>query len=372
MTGNDNCILDGSRIVIESSAQAGAEVFIGYPITPANWLYRYAEQRFPYFKAAPDEIGTLQWMSGFSAAGKFPVTATSFPGLALMVETLNMACMMELPMLIVLVQRMGPSTGSATMGAQGDLLFLRGAISGGYPIPVFCPSDFTDCWDLTAEAVRTSIKLRTPVILLTSKEMMMTNSDFDLAKLKSIERTDWQFYEGKDDYQPYKATEDMVPPFLPLGSKEHQVRFNASTHDSTGNIRKGTPEAMANTRRLKDKIEKRISEYSHYDLDDDEGSNILIITYGITTEAVRDALKKYRDQDLSISCLIMKTLLPIPPEIFKIADRYEHIIFAEENISGQMREIMYGQVEKDNVRGVYVIGRMIASTDIEKEVEKCL
>ncbi len=371
MTGNENCMLDGSRIIIEASVQAGAEAFIGYPITPANWLYHYAEQRFSYFKAAPDEIATLQWMSGFSAAGKFPVTATSFPGFSLMLESLNMAYMMELPMLIVLAQRMGPSTGSATMGAQGDLLLLRGAISGGYPIPVLCPSDFTDCWNLTAEAVKIAIRLRTPVILLTSKEMMMTNSDFDLARLKEIEKAQWKFFEGEGDYQPYKAGGDMVPPFLSPGSKEHRVRLNASTHDSTGNIRKGSPEAMANTRRLKNKIMKRIAEYTHYDLDEDEGANILIITYGITTEAARDLLRKYRKQGIGISCLTLKTLLPIPPEIFEIADRYEHIIFAEENISGQMREIMYGQAERENIRGVNVIGRMITSADIEREVEKC-
>ena len=91
----------------------------------------------------------------------------------LMIETLNMAYMMELPMVIVLVQRLGPSTGSATTGAQGDLLLLRGCVSGGYPLPVFCPSDLTGCWTLAAHAVHTALALRTPVVLLTSKEMLM-------------------------------------------------------------------------------------------------------------------------------------------------------------------------------------------------------
>ena len=111
-------IMDGSKLIVESLVRSGGDVFIGYPITPANLLYSYSHERFPIFFAAPDEITTLQWMCGFSSVGKFPVTATSFPGFALMLESLNMAYMMELPMLIVLAQRLGPATGSATCGAQ--------------------------------------------------------------------------------------------------------------------------------------------------------------------------------------------------------------------------------------------------------------
>ena len=98
-------LIDGSCIIIESLVQSGAEVFIGYPITPANMLYSYARRRFPSFLPAPDEITALQWAAGVSAAGKLAVTATSFPGFALMIETINMAYMMELPLVIVFVQR---------------------------------------------------------------------------------------------------------------------------------------------------------------------------------------------------------------------------------------------------------------------------
>ncbi len=95
-------LIDGSRLIIEALARGGADVYVGYPITPSNWLYAYARQRFPVFLPAPDEISALQWAAGFAATGKFPVTATSFPGFALMLETVNMAYMMELPLLIIL------------------------------------------------------------------------------------------------------------------------------------------------------------------------------------------------------------------------------------------------------------------------------
>ena len=107
-------MIDGSRIIVEAMARAGVDAYIGYPITPANWLYAYAQRRIPISLSAPDEISALQWATGISSAGKLPMTATSFPGLALMLESLNMAYMMELPMVIVLAQRLGPSTGSAT------------------------------------------------------------------------------------------------------------------------------------------------------------------------------------------------------------------------------------------------------------------
>ena len=133
-------LIDGSRLITEACVRAGADVFIGYPITPANLLYSYARHRYPTMLAAPDEITTLQWMSGFSAAGRLPVTATSFPGYSLMAESLNMAFMMELPMVVVLVQRLGPATGTATGGSQGDLSVVQGTLSGGFSLPTLCIS----------------------------------------------------------------------------------------------------------------------------------------------------------------------------------------------------------------------------------------
>ncbi len=362
-------LIDGSRIITEALVKSGAEVFIGYPITPANLLYLYASQRFPVFKPAPDEITTLQWISGFSAAGKLAVTATSFPGFALMIETLNMAYLMELPMVIVIAQRLGPSTGSATAGAQGDILLLRSCISGGYTVPVFCPSDFVDCWDLSYQCLSTAIKLRTPVILLTSKEMVMMNTSFNLSQLSSITPLKMKFYESKSTYKPYLADKTMVPPFLPLGNNSHQVRINASTHDTCGFIKKADPEALANTQRLQDKIKQRVSEYTYYFLDNQDGSDTLIVTYGITAKAARDAVKTIRANGKKISLLIIKTLLPVAPAIIDILNKYKNIIFVEENMSGLLKEILYGQVNNERIRKVNKIGQMISPEEIVREVE---
>ncbi|MFH1319674.1 MAG: hypothetical protein ABII90_03360 [Bacteroidota bacterium] len=368
-------LTDGSMIIIEALVSSGAEVFIGYPITPANLLYAYASQRFPIFLPASDEITALQWVSGFSATGKFAVTATSFPGFALMIETINMAVMMELPMVIVIAQRLGPSTGSATANAQGDLFLLRGCVSGGYQVPVFCPSDFIDCWDLSYKALSTAVELRTPVILLTSKETVMTNQSVNLSQFRSITPVKKIFYSKKSTYIPYHADNEHsgVPPFLPLGNNNHQVRINASTHDSYGFIKKATPEAMANTKRLREKIESHFSkqeitasgsEDTIYHLDNEEGSGTIVVTYGITSNAAREAVKILRADGCKVSLFIIKALLPVSPLIMEIINRYRNIIFVEENLPGMLQEILFGQTKNKFHRSVNKIGEMISPTEI--------
>ena len=365
-------LVDGSRLIIEALVQAGADVYVGYPITPSNWLYAYAQQRFPAFMAAPDEITALQWAAGFATTGKLPVTATSFPGFALMLETLNMMVMMELPVVIVLSQRMGPSTGSATTGAQGDLLLLRGTISGGYPIPVFSPSNLEDCWQLAGEAARVAVALRTPVVLLTSKEMVMTHHTLNIDQLPTIPPVKWPFFLGEGDYQPYRVTEGDVPPFLPVGDSRFQVRFNASTHDATGLIRKATPEALANTRRLRDKIMNHLTEFTFLEHQAGDNDQVLVISYDISAEAARESLKELAREGRRPGLLVMKTLLPFPTEAWKIIDRYQHKVVVEENLSGLLAELLWGNRLPEEVHRVNQIGSLITPSQITAEVKKWL
>ena len=361
-------MIDASRIITEAVVQSGADVFVGYPITPSNLFYTYSKERFPEFLAGPDEISVLQWMCGYSAAGKIPVTATAFPGLALMTETLNMAYMMELPMVLIITQRLGPSTGSATTGAQGDLKFLDGIISGGFPMPIFSPSNFNDAWILSNEAVKTAVKYRTPVIILTSKELVMTQKSFDINSLEQLEKVDRTPKEFDAPYQPYKAGKDMVPTFYPLGNEEHQVRFNSSTHDNDGLIRKGTPESMANTWRLREKLEKRVDEYSFFELDSEDGADDLIVTWGVSADASRDAVNSMRSSDKKVSLLIVKTILPISQKIYNIIDSYKTVTFAEENMTGMFKEMIFGKRNNLNVKTATKFGSMLTPSEIEKIV----
>lgn len=359
-------LLDGSRLIVESCVRGGADVYVGYPITPANLIYAYASQRVPIILPAPDEITALQWMAGLSATGRLPMTATSFPGMALMVESINMAYMMELPMLIVLVQRLGPSTGTATAGAQGDLRFVHGIISGGYPVPTFCIADFEDCWTLPPVALRTAVDLRSPVVLLTSKEMVTTERSFDPTRLRDVDRVEATWYEGGDPYRPYGAEEAGVRPFLPVGDVRHQVRLTASTHDADGILRHSTDEALRNTRRLAAKVKTRVPTV--YDLRETEGAEVLIVTYGITSGAAREAVQTLSARGEHASLLVARTLVPVPPIYYEIMDRYPRLVFAEENLTGQFGSVLFGDRLPDRLTVVGSIGRMVGPEAIVEGV----
>lgn len=368
MESKSKAFIDGSRLITESCVRAGADVFIGYPITPANLLYLYANKRYPQMLAAPDEITTLQWMTGYATTGHVPVTATSFPGYALMIESINMAYMMELPMVIILVQRLGPATGTATCGAQGDLSVVYGTMSGGFTIPTLCISNLDDCWTLSAKAVETAVKLRTPVVLLTSKEMVMTLLSYDWSKLAEIKSVKAKSYEGKEPYLPYEFDESLVPDFLAVSQKDHQVRVTASTHDKKGILQNTSPEAIENTKRLQKKVEKHIDEYTFYELDEQEGADTLLISYDITAQASREAVKQLRLKGKKVSFLAAKTLFPIPQIYIELASKYSRIVVAEENLTGQLRQLLFGVAGRNGVTGVNGIAKMISPIEIVEEV----
>jgi len=356
-------ILDDSRVIMEALAQAGADTYIGYPITPSNAMYLYASIRYKYMLPAPDEISTLQYMSGLAATGHLPVTATSFPGFALMVESINMAYMMELPMIIILTQRLGPATGTATAGAQGDVALLRGMISGGHPIPVVCPATIEDCWELSAKALQMAVDLRCPVVILSSKERANTNRNFDISKLTPIKPIKRNFYEENEPYIPYKYNDTLVPDFLPVSNNQHQVRLTASTHDQKGIIQHTSEEAMKNTVRL----EKKVNQYidTHYDYEHkNNNADTLVVSYGITANAAEEAVLKLNKQGKNVDLLIVKTLLPVASKINDIIHSYKKVVFAEDNINGQYAKIIFGDRLPNHVSFVGAIGKMLSPKEI--------
>lgn len=369
ITNNKIAFIDGSRLITEACVQAGAEVFVGYPITPANLLYSYSNQRFPVMMAAPDEITTLQWMTGYSALGKLPVTATAFPGYALMIESINMAMMMELPMVIILVQRLGPATGTATSGAQGDINGVYGTISGGFKIPTFCISNLQDCWELTAKAVEAAVRLRTPVVLLSSKEMVMTQMSFDLSGLPNIEKVAWKMHEDTQEYKTYATDEQLIPAFLPVTQNKHQVRFTASTHDQSGILQNTSPEALNNSTRLKTKLDLHINDYLFYSYDAEKGAETIVFSFDITAQASREAVLLLRQEGHKVSLLIAKTLFPIPEIYPQILSNYKKIVVGEENLDGQYKHLLFGSHPGSHIKSVNAFGRMIQPEEIMEEVK---
>src|SRR3972149_4955728 len=164
----------GNQMMAEGAIQAGCKFFAGYPITPASGIFKTMIDLLPskggIALRAPDEISAIAYCIGASMKGAKAMTATSGPGWALMIESVQYALMTETPLVVALVQRLGPSTGGATPGAQGDVLLAGFWSCGGYTVPVFAPSNARECADLTEIALAWAERLRTPVVVLSDKE----------------------------------------------------------------------------------------------------------------------------------------------------------------------------------------------------------
>ena len=202
--------------------------------------------------------------------------------------------------------------------------------------------------------------------------MIMAKQSFDLSKLESLPSFQYSTYSGKSAYLPYKAEKAQAPPFLAVGNKQHQVRLNASTHGNSGLIQKATTEALENTRRLQEKLDGFLTEYTCYEYDHDPDSQTLLLSYGISAGAARQTLRQFRQKRVKLSLLIIKTLLPFSSEFLDIISGFKNLIVVEENQGGLLAEMLYGKQGNPHLHKVNKIGHMITPHEIGKEVEACL
>ena len=182
--------MDGNEAIAHASIEAGCRFFAGYPITPATTIYQHMLTLLPAYGGiclqGEDEIASIGFCLGASMAGFKALTATSGPGISLYSEQISFAIGGEIPLVIVDVQRLGPSTGSATKGADGDIQFLRWGNSGGLPVIVLAPVDVRDCYTLTLQAFNLSEQFRCPVFIASNKEIAMTRESIDLDLLERV------------------------------------------------------------------------------------------------------------------------------------------------------------------------------------------
>ena len=361
-------------MVAEGALAAGCRFFAGYPITPASQIYEVMMRELPaqggLALSAPDEISSLCYCVGASLRGLKAMTATSGPGWALMIETLQYALMTETPVVIALVQRLGPSTGGATQGAQGDVWLTEFATSGGYPLPVFSPSCAAECYQLTVHAFNWSERLRTPVVLLSDKEVGMTTEVVEDAALSSAAVVERAQFTGGGPFVAYGFTRpEEVPAFAPVGG-EVKVTVTGSAHDQLGRLRKNAPEVIQVLRHLERKIEAHAGEMALARVDLDPGAPYLLISYGITARAARQAVAALRREEIRISFLQLLTLFPVPQQELDRALAGVHTVFvAEENLTGQYRAVLAPYLGSKRVVGVNKIGGLIAPREIVGTVQ---
>ena len=343
-------LMEGNEAVAWGALAAGCRFFAGYPITPATSILNTMQRILPaaggLVVQGEDEIASTGYCLGASMAGLKVMTATSGPGISLYSEHISFAIGAEIPLVIVNVQRLGPTTGSATRGADGDVQFMRWGNSGGMPIICLAPADIKDCYQLTARAFNLAEEFRVPVFIASNKEIGMTRDTVDLATLELPEPVDRLGPEPDREYLPFRPLEGRdVPGFAHIGG-EVISRQTSSTHGENGYITIVPEEIGAVIDRLHRKIEAAADRLALYDFDREDGARTLLITYGITSRAARVAVRRLRGGGEKVSHLTLKTLWPVSRSVIAhAAAGVERVLVVEMNTGQYVREIL--QVVRD-------------------------
>ena len=212
-----------------------------------------------------DEIASIGFCLGAAMSGMKTMTATSGPGISLYSEQISFAIGSEIPIVIVDVQRLGPSTGSATKGADGDIQFLQWGNSGGLPVIVLAPVDVKDCYVLTMQAFNLAEQYRCPVFIAANKEVSMTRETIDLDGLELPQVVGRRTADADQPFVPFGVKDDqLVPDFLPIGGNR-LVRQTSSTHGTDGYITADPGQIASMQDRLDDKLKKSVSAFTYYD-----------------------------------------------------------------------------------------------------------
>jgi 2-oxoglutarate ferredoxin oxidoreductase subunit alpha len=338
-------LIEGNEAIARAAVKAGCRFFAGYPITPATTIFSAMLKLLPPMGGiclqGEDEIASMGLCIGASMAGMKTMTATSGPGISLCSEQISFAIGSEIPVVIVDVQRLGPSTGSATKGADGDIQFLRWGQSSGLPSVVLAPVDIKDCFELTVQAFNLSETYRCPVFLAANKEIAMTRESIDMETLVWPRVRSRPSADANQDFLPFHVSEkNRVPPFLPIGGRQ-LVRQTSSTHGPDGYITMDPAVIAANQDRLLHKLSSAVAEFSFFDFFQGPETDTIVVTYGVTSRAAKAAAETLRLQDgPTADLLVLKTLWPAPEQlILEKTEKYTRVVVVEMNLGLYVLEI---------------------------------
>ena len=337
-------LMEGNEAIARGAVAGGCRFFGGYPITPATTIYNTMLQLLPpqggIVMQGEDEIASIGFCLGASMAGLKAMTATSGPGISLFSEHISFAIGSEIPLVIVNVQRLGPSTGSATRGADGDINFMRWGNSGGLPVIVLAPVNVSDCFSLTMHAFNLAEQYRCPVFVASNKEIGMTRESLDPDALERPKIVDRTAAPAGQPFLPFQVGEkQLVPDFLPIGAKT-LVRQTSSTHGKTGYITTDTTEITAMLSRLQLKLESTVNQFSFYEFLESQDARTLILSYGVTARAAKAAYTELKRNGEPVSLLVLKTLWPVPAQVIrKAVGDIKRIVVVEMNLGQYVHEI---------------------------------
>jgi 2-oxoglutarate ferredoxin oxidoreductase subunit alpha len=371
--------------LIAASQKSGLQLFLGsYPITPASDilhdLSKYKNFGIKTFQAE-DEIAAITSSIGASYGGSLGVTTTSGPGMALKAEAMGLAVMLEIPLLIINVQRGGPSTGLPTKTEQSDLLQAYYGRNGECPMPVISASTPSDCFDAVYEAVRVSVQHMTPVIFLSdgyiangAEPWKFPNAaDLQEIKVSFASEKNENYFDANGKFQPYHRDEKLVRPWAIPGTPglEHRVG-GLEKQDLTGNISYDSDnhQHMVKTRQKKvDLIADHIPAQK-LDSGPDKGK-VLVIGWGSTYGAIKSACKELQQEGLAVSHAHLRYIRPFPKNLGDILKNFDHVLIPEIN-NGQLVKIIRDVYFVDAKPYNKIMGIAITKGELIEEIKKML
>ena len=347
--------LQGNEACAEGAIAAGVTFFGGYPITPSTEIAEAMAAKLPQNNGAfiqmEDEIAGLAVVLGASLAGKKVLTATSGPGFSLKQELIGYACMAEIPVVIVNVQRVGPSTGQPTAPSQGDVMQARWGTHGDHSIIALSPWTVKECFDVTVLAVNYAERFRTPVIILMDeivghmreKFVMPNSADVKIYPRRKPSKT---IAEG---YKPYEPMEDLVPNIADFGTG-HKFHVTGLLHDETG-FPSGSPKLTKEViDRLHKKIEIAQDEITHYDEFFMADAEYAVVAYGGTARTAYAAVEQARAKGIKVGMVRLMTIWPFADKVIKnLASKVKGILVPELNYGQLVLEVERAAGSQANV-----------------------
>ncbi len=332
--------LQGDEACAEGAIAAGCSYYAGYPITPASEIMEHINRRFAelpgrIFVQMEDEIASIASCIGASWAGALALTATSGPGFSLMLENLGYALITETPLVIVDVQRAGPSTGQATRPAQGDVMQARWGASGDYELIALAPWSVQEMYSETIRAFSLAERFRVPVVVLADEGVG------HLRESLTIEPTVRMYRRARARGRPPFGEAEV--PSMPAFGQGEKLLVTGSTHDAWGYRRTSSSLVQAGlVERLVRKVRDHAPEIAHvFPYYCDEGPvDLLLIAYGFTARSALRAVVEARRRGRRAGLLRLLTLWPFPGEaVARYAAAAGDVVVAEMNRGQLLREV---------------------------------
>ncbi len=362
--------------LVAAAKKAGVELFLGsYPITPASEILQYLSGMRNFgvktFQAE-DEIAGIATAIGASYVGSLGVTSTSGPGMALKTEAIGLAVIAELPLVIVNVQRGGPSTGLPTKTEQADLFQAMFGRNGESPVAVVAAATPSDCFTMAVEAARLAIKYMTPVILLTDGYIGNGSEPWKVITIEDLPEMTANFRTEPEGYHPYIRDEKLVRPWVKPGTPGLENRIGGLEKQHIyGNISydPDNHEFMVKTREGKIKnIENDIPEL---EVIGDKSGELLVLGWGSTFGAVTSAVENQIAKGVKVSSAHLKYLNPMPKNTLEVLKSFKKILIPEVNM-GQLAKLIRMNYVIEPIQFNKVKGTPFKAYEIEEKIEEIL